>query len=364
MRPPEILIVDDDATTRSLLESILTRAGFLTRAVVDTATATAAVRSQQPDLVLLDVNLPDGTGFELARWLTGPAGLGETPVIFISSDGKLFSKLRGFEAGGVDYVTKPLAAPEVLARVSTHLRLRQAYQNLAALQAERLQRLAGAQAMLMPTPGELPAARFEVARRQVLQAGGDFYDVIPCGHDMVDYVVADASGHDLAATYWTASLKTLLAEYATPARSPREILQAVNGVLRRVLPGGAFFTLVYARLNRQARRLYLANAAHPPVIALRGQEALVLEQEGDVLGAFADAVFATHEVAVSAGDRLFLYTDGLIDGRPQRQGVDELAAACAARRTTPLAAAVPELARELTRGGPHEDDVLLLGVEV
>lgn len=125
--------------------------------------------------------------------------------------------MQGFEAGGVDYITKPLEGKEILARVGTHLRLKQANERLLELQADRIRQLVQAQGTIMPSPQELPEARFEIALRQVMEAGGDFYDVIPVGEGVVDYVVADASGHDLAASFWTAALKTLLNEYATAA---------------------------------------------------------------------------------------------------------------------------------------------------
>ena len=157
----------------------------------------------------------------------------------------------------MDYIPKPLAGEEVIARVSTHLRLKQAYESLAELQAERIRRLASAQVTMMPQPSSLPEARFSVSLQQVSQAGGDFYDVIPVGGRVVDYLVADASGHDLAASFWTASLKTLLNEYATPINPPRDVLCSINSAMCRILPSGVYFTVLCARLNRQTNRLTL-----------------------------------------------------------------------------------------------------------
>ena len=125
------------------------------------------------------------------------AGDSQIPVIFISSHDDTSTKLKGFDVGGVDYVTKPIVRAELLARVSTHLRLKQAFDMLVELQAERIRRLSTVQESLMPRPADLPAARFEVVLEQMLQAGGDFYDVIPVGDEIVDYLVADVSGHDL-----------------------------------------------------------------------------------------------------------------------------------------------------------------------
>ena len=315
---PLVLIVDDDLTTSRMLQGILAGAGFRTATVGSVEAAWTNLGDQHPDLVLLDVNLPDGNGFELCQQLQKEPGLSQIPVLFISANHDLAAKVRGFEAGGVDYISKPLAAAEVLARVGTHLRLKRAYEALIKLQAKHLDRLTTAQQDTMPQPQDLPEARFQIALKQKLQAGGDFYDVIPSGEQSVDYLVADASGHDLGASYWTAALKALVAEHANPLNSPADILRALNRSLGRILPAGNFFTLIYARLNRRSRRLSLANAGHPPAIITTadGQEARIVRQEGDVVGAFPDAVFGVAEMTLRPGDRLFLFSDGVVENKP------------------------------------------------
>jgi sigma-B regulation protein RsbU (phosphoserine phosphatase) len=283
---PLVFVIDDDSTTIRTIEGFLKRAGFRTASAGDVAGALRGIREQRPDLILLDVNLPDGSGFDVCRSLQVDANALTTPILFISANEDTSTKLEGFEVGGVDYITKPIVGAEVIARVRTHLRLRRAYERLAELQAERVQRLASAQQNLMPTPEDYPEAHFQVSIRQVLAAGGDFYDVIPASQGVVDYLVADASGHDLAATLWTASLKALAAEYAGPLNLPVEIVHAINSSLCRFLPPGAFFTLVYARLNHQTGHLCLVNAGHPPAIVVHGNrnEAVIVRQEGDVVG--------------------------------------------------------------------------------
>jgi sigma-B regulation protein RsbU (phosphoserine phosphatase) len=364
---PLVLIVDDDPTTSRTLQGILAGAGFRTATAGDVAGAWAGIRGHCPDLMLLDVNLPDGNGFDVCQQLKlQEPGLAQMPVLFISANDELAAKVRGFEVGGVDYISKPLAGAEVLARVGTHLRLKRAYEAMLELEAARLERLATAQQNTMPQPSDIPEARFHAALKQKLQAGGDFYDVIPSGENSMDYLVADASGHDLAASYWTAALKALVAEFANPLNTPADVLRALNIALGRILPPGAFFTLIYARLNRRSRRLILANAGHPPAIVTRAQsqEALIVQQEGDVVGAFPDAVFGVTEMTLRPGDRLFLYSDGVVEnGGPIAAGLKRLAAACQARSGVPLAELVPAVLDELTAGCAADDDVVLLGVD-
>jgi sigma-B regulation protein RsbU (phosphoserine phosphatase) len=363
---PLVLVVEDDLTTNLALQGILAGAGFRTATAGDVAGAWAGIREHQPDLVLLDVNLPDGSGFEICQKLQQGPGLGRIPVLFISANNDLAAKVRGFAAGGVDYISKPLAGAEVLARVGTHLRLKQAYEELVDLQAERLDRLAAAQQNTMPQPQDLPEARFQVALKQKLEAGGDFYDVITSGENSVDYLVADASGHDLAASYWTAALKALVAEYANPLNSPADVLRALNIALGRILPSGAFFTLIYARLNRRSHRLSLANAGHPPAIITTplSREPLIQWQEGDVVGAFADPVFGVTEMTLRPGDRLFLYSDGVVENSGSIfDGVSRLAAACQARAESTLADLVPSVLDEVTARFEVADDRVLLAVD-
>jgi len=216
-------------------------------------------------------------------------------------------------------------------------------------------------------PSDLPDARFQITLQQILKAGGDFYDVIPVGPGVYDYVVADTAGHDLAASFWTAALKTLLAQYASAANSPIEILRSINNTLRRVLPEGVFFTVCYTRVNRKMNRLWIASAGHPPafLFSRNEPEPAVFAQQADVLGAFEDAVFDAVEHKIRPGDRFFLCSDGLIElSADHESGFRQLTQACAAFRDIPLADAIPGIVRQLTAGAAPKDDILLMGVEI
>ena len=363
---PLVLVVDDDSSIVCTINGFLKRAGFRTASAGDVAGALQEIREQRPDLILLDVNLPDGSGFEVCRCLNSETSAFTTPILFISASDDTSTKVQGFEVGAVDYITKPIVGAEVIARVRTHLRLKQAYERLAELQADRLQRLASAQQDLMPRLNDITDARFHAFIRQALTVGGDFYDVIPAGQDVVDYLVADASGHDLAASLWTASLKALAADYASPLNLPTEVVSAINSSLCRFLPSGAFFTLIYVRLNHRTGHLSLVSAGHPPaiVVHVNDEQPMILRQEGDVLGAFDDAVFGSAELTLTPGDRLFLYTDGVIETGPSyEEGLERLAGAFAKRRTLPLADLVPAVVEDVMAGLSPTDDLLLVGVE-
>jgi len=208
---PLVLIVDDDLTTTTILESMLRKVGFETLCAHNLKDAETYALSRTVSLILLDVHLPDGNGLDLCARLTAVPKMAGVPILFISANNDVETKVRGFAAGGVDYITKPLEVAEVLARVRTHLRLRAAYASLVELQPEHMQWQASSQQSLMPLPTSMPEARFAVCVRQSLHPGADFYDAFISGNKVADYVVTDASGHDPGTSLWTSVFRALLA---------------------------------------------------------------------------------------------------------------------------------------------------------
>ncbi len=118
-----LLVIDDDLGARQTLSALLSQEGYETRCAPDGKTALMFAEADPPELILLDVRLPDLDGFEVCRRLKGSERTGRIPVVFLSSLDDPGDKIRGFESGGVDYITKPFQAGEVLARVETHLAL-------------------------------------------------------------------------------------------------------------------------------------------------------------------------------------------------------------------------------------------------
>ena len=119
----KILIVDDKIANLDLLKQMLVPLGYQIFFATSGARALDIAASVLPDLVLLDVMMPEMDGFETCRRLKQDEALQETPVIFVTARTDVEDLAKGFEAGAVDYVTKPVTQPEVHARVATHLRL-------------------------------------------------------------------------------------------------------------------------------------------------------------------------------------------------------------------------------------------------
>jgi signal transduction histidine kinase/DNA-binding response OmpR family regulator len=133
-----ILIVDDHPSNLQVLFALLESYGFRVLAVQNGENALKIADSIIPDLILLDILMPGIDGFEVCRLLKAKASTQNIPVIFLTALSETVNKIRGFELGGIDYVTKPIEHQELLARIQTHLTLKKIRYSLA-LQNEKLQ---------------------------------------------------------------------------------------------------------------------------------------------------------------------------------------------------------------------------------
>jgi DNA-binding NtrC family response regulator len=122
-RREKVLLVDDVAGNLTLLTELIEPRGFEILAASDGTTALRIAARAQPDLILLDVLMPEMDGIETCRRLKSDPGTRDIPVIFITGRGDGASVVEGFRVGGVDYIVKPFENDEVLSRISTHLRL-------------------------------------------------------------------------------------------------------------------------------------------------------------------------------------------------------------------------------------------------
>jgi sigma-B regulation protein RsbU (phosphoserine phosphatase) len=370
---PKIVIIDDDHFSALMLASLLKKEGFILLKAITGPEGRKMVAEQQPDLVLLDVRMPGENGLETCIKLKLDNATAEIPVIFLTGDEDMETKLDGFKAGAVDYVTKPFHSAEVIARIRVHIQARRALALLAEDRVPQLRRLALAQQAILPSPSQFPGARFAPVFRPMHDAGGDFYDVLQPGEDIHDYVVADVSGHDADATLVTSALKVLLYQGQITLSSPLATLRMINSAIRATFGERFFLSLAWVRLNRNRQTLTIIMAGHPPVLLLRaGTDTLeTFVSSGDVLGIFDAVHLEETECPVAPGDRLLLFTDGLIelpqaDGRvSQTRGLERLMAAALAHRRLPLDEAAAAIVDSLTAdAGKVADDILLLAVEV
>jgi len=369
---PTILIVDDTLDNVIILQAIFEREGFVTLSADSGAACRRIAYEQTPDLILLDVMMPEEDGFETCKKLKSDPATSDIPIIFVTALNDTSHKVGGLSIGAVDYITKPFNKEEVLARARLHIKLSQATRAVVSQQLDKLQQIHDAQEALLTQPQDFPEANFAVYYKSFHEAGGDFYDIIRISDSIFGFFVADVSGHDIGSSYATAALKVLLSQNSSSLFTPQDTIKIINKGLCSFLKDGVHVTASYARLNRVLSQLTVSSCGHVPMIYLHCHTggAEVIQCTGDILGVFDPVIFEVQVMKTKPGDRIFLYTDGLIeDFSASRSGRSErilrLASECTATRAVPLADAVRGIADKLTaEKRAVQDDILLLGIEV
>lgn len=132
-----ILVVDDEVSSLRLVSEILTGAGYEVRPAREVRLALRSIQERVPSLILLDVKMPESSGYSVCRGLKQEERTRDIPVVFVSGLSDVEARVEGFAAGGVDFISKPFQEAEILARVRTHLSLRNTQRQLERLVAER-----------------------------------------------------------------------------------------------------------------------------------------------------------------------------------------------------------------------------------
>ena len=366
--PITILVVEDDPTAMSLLAGILKQEGLIPVCAASIHDAHLVAQAERFSLAILDVTLPDGNGLELCRWMKKDSIDPDIPVFILSADTDVQTKVAGFEAGAVDYITKPFHRAEVIARVKTHLRLHESFQSVVELQSLKLAQLGQAQQMMLPQPEANPQAKFALYYKPLQEAGGDFCQVFNLGPNLYDYVVADVCGHDVGTAMTTAVLHALFKQNSSPLYSPKEILNTINRVAMSLISNGQYITVCYGRINRKTNRLCLVNAGHPPAVLLRCDGTVsILSEDGDIVGAFESPSYGVIETVVRPGDRLFLISDAVVENGEKtnwQKGIQILEKECKSLGQTNLKDAVDQIANLAIKDGLSLDDITVMGIEV
>jgi sigma-B regulation protein RsbU (phosphoserine phosphatase) len=316
-----ILIVDDTPANLRLLSQMLAEQGYRVRPVPDGPLALEATRAEPPDLILLDIRMPEMDGYQVCEHLKADAQTCDIPIIFISALDATQDKVRAFTAGGVDYVTKPFQFEEVLARVETHLALRRLQKQLqdANKKMARELTLAGeVQTSFLPRElPDIPGWQLSVTLRPARETSGDFYDVNLLPNGRLGILVADVVDKGVGAALFMALswilIRTYAPEYPT---QPELVLSAVNRRILKDTNANQFVAVFYGILDPATGTLAYCNAGHVPpyLLSTQSDDAIqTLLRTGPPLGILEDVTWEQGVVQLALGDVLVLYTDGITD---------------------------------------------------
>ncbi|MBW0000233.1 MAG: response regulator [Verrucomicrobia bacterium] len=388
--PADILIVDDTPANLRLITEMLRERGFKTRPVLSGKLALQAARSSPPDLVLLDINMPELDGYEVCQQLKTDPRMREVPVVFLSARDETIDKVRAFRAGAVDYISKPFHIEEVEARVNVHLKLkalrqeseersRQVEAALRALQAAQAKLRAelsrAAEYVLSLLPARLEKGQVRTDWRMIpsTQLGGDALGYHWLDQENFVFYLLDVSGHGVGPALHSVSILNTLRNRNLSGidfSDPGEVLTALNEVYSMRRYASFYFTIGYGVLHLPDGALRYAGGGHPATIVRMPTGARVkLDSGGPPIGCFEGTRYASTVLAGVAPAELCVFSDGVYDVR--RPGgsrwsfngfVEYLASGAAG--DPPDLDAVHRHVIGVSGGGPLADDFSILRVSV
>ena len=333
--PGTILVVDDNEMNRDLLSRRLRRDGHTVLIAEHGRQALDRLAEQPFDLVLLDIMMPELTGYEVLEIMKEDPALQHIPVVMITAATEEESIVRCLLLGADDHLPKPFNPAILRARVGASLAKKRLH-DAEQMHAKSLERELeiGREIQLGFLPEALPSpAGWELRAyfRPARQVAGDFYDAFELPAGRVALVLADVCGKGVGAALFMALFRSLLRALAEPqfaaaptvAEGLRATVQGTNDYIARTHGrANMFATAFVAVLDPATGSLDYVNAGHEPPAIIGGGGALRarLAPTGPALGLMPDLAFAVASETLAAGETLFAYTDGVVDARDTGDG--------------------------------------------
>lgn len=380
--PTSILVVDDTPANLQVLAGMLKERGYKVRPVPSGRLALSAARAHPPDLILLDINMPEMNGYEVCEHLKADDELKGIPIIFISALTEPLDKVKAFAIGGVDYLTKPFQMEDLHARVETHLKLRrlqvelEEYSRHLELARERLKLdldlARGLQRGFLPQQmPDIPSYEFFAHYESAYEVGGDYYDFIQLPRERLAVLLGDVAGKGVVAALLMAKLCAHARFCMLTEPDPAVGITKLNSLMSQSGMADRFVTLVAAILDPASHTVTLVNAGHPsPLIyqeATRNVgEVISNEATGLPLGVVDDFEYASCQIAMAPGDSLLAFTDGVteaMDVNNVELTTKGLYAALQGEAYSPraLGERVVRVVKQFAAGRTQHDDIAMVG---
>lgn len=313
-----VLIADDQIHILDALQMLLNGCGLTTEAVTHPARVVRALETKQFDAVLMDLNytrdtVGGGEGLELVSQIRSMDSV--LPLVVMTAWGSVDLAVEAMRRGASDFVQKPWENQDLVQKLQNQLSWAQAQRRVQRQHDEELREAREIQDRLLPK--KLPdVAGYEVAAmtRPLRFVGGDYYSVVRISERHTALCIGDVAGKGLPAALLMSSLQAALKPLIQEALAPRELCLRLNRLLCDLTPVGKFISFFYAVLDCVDHRLTFCNAGHnPPLLVRRDGTSRELEAAGAVLGQFSHWRYEQSELQMKKGDRLLLFTDGLVE---------------------------------------------------
>lgn len=311
-----ILIVDDNEDMRNFIKTLLQKHYNVILAENGEEGITSA-RNQNPELIITDVMMPVMNGFDMTYIIKNDEKLKTTPVIMLTADTDLMSKVAGLEYGADDYLHKPFNTIELLTRITSLLKNYE-YQQIISRRNEEIENELEVARLLQERL--LPSSMPEISGYHehaiyipMDKIGGDFYDV-ENRDGFLNIFIADVSGHGLPGAF-LATITKIALENITVRASTNKVLYQLNNVILNHTVRSNFVTAFFAMIEINTNIMRYASAGHCSSILYRkkNDEFIDLTTRGTPLGWFNNIRIEEKTIQLESGDRIVFYTDGITE---------------------------------------------------
>ena len=313
-----ILIVDDDPVNLQVLENLLSLNEYTVLTCLNGRDALSMMEGGlKPDMILLDIMMPLMSGYEVSRKLREKHSLFDLPIMMLTAKNQVADIIAGFEAGANDYLSKPFDRHELLARVGTHIILKEAVKESRKLVSIEQELEIARMIQLSTIPESVPKVKgLDVAARYIPMesVGGDFYDFNVFDDGALSVLITDVSGHGVPAALVASMVKIIFSMQKGFAGDVVSFFQHMNAVLRGNI-ASAFVTAIYVYIDLDIMKCSYANAGHVPLILYRkkNNDFRFVKPRGRIIGWLEDISIEPVEMDIEKGDRLILFTDGITE---------------------------------------------------
>lgn len=331
-----ILIIDDDPFILILLNKILQEEGYDITTASSGEEGLIQAKAIQPALIICDWVMTGIEGIEVCQTIKQDPQLAAAFFILLTNRSESHDLITGLDAGADDFLSKPIAAGELKARVRAGLRLYQANQALKSSaqtlqqQTEKLEsELAEAAAYvrsLLPKAITTPIS-IQHCFLPSQHLGGDCFDYYWLDADHLVIYLLDVSGHGLGAALPSVFIQNLLRSQSLPDLNfyqPAQVLATLNKLFRMSEQNERYFTIWYGLYNHATQQLTYASAGHPPALLIApddaGQtQAQLLKMRSLPIGIYPDAAYTEAIVSIPAHSALYIFSDGIYEVRQKDQ---------------------------------------------
>ncbi|HBX51601.1 MAG: hypothetical protein A2275_18760 [Bacteroidetes bacterium RIFOXYA12_FULL_35_11] len=389
---PLILIVDDTPQNIQVLANILYEKGYNISIATSGNQALLSVNSDTPDLILLDIQMPEIDGYEVCEKIKSNPLTKDIPIIFLTAKIENEDLLQGFKAGAVDYITKPFNVAELTARVATHLELKRSRARIETLNRKlnvaynkiknSIDYARLIQEEMLPDLNILQAKGIQhlLIYKPKDIVSGDFY-WMAINNEKLFIAVADCTGHGVPGAMLSISGHNLLNEIINIEKiyDPAAILYKLNERVRNIFKQGLSevhvgMDIAICVIDNCEKTLEFAGANIP---ILYFSNSNVQKLIPDKLGIGEDysrkhkSCFSTQIIKFNKGDRFFIFTDGILDqfdnmdqNKITRKGFEQFFSMQVEKPFSSIKENLMKFMQDWQGDNLQTDDILIVGFEI